>query len=45
MEDQVETAAAEAEKSNAPVYDLSGRRLQNSAKGILIVNGKKVIVK
>jgi hypothetical protein len=41
----IERVAAEAEKSNAPVYDLSGRRLQDSAKGILIVNGKKVIVK
>ena len=30
---------------NTDVYDLSGRRVQNPAKGIYIQNGKKVIIK
>ena len=30
--------------SNA-IYDLQGRRVTNPAKGIYIVNGKKVIIK
>ena len=29
----------------AVVYDLQGRRVQNTAKGIYIVNGKKVVIK
>ena len=31
--------------SNAPVYDLNGRRLTEPAKGINIIGGKKTIVK
>ncbi|MBR3896326.1 MAG: hypothetical protein IKJ42_04805, partial [Bacteroidaceae bacterium] len=27
------------------VYDLQGRRVENPAKGIYIVNGKKVVIK
>jgi hypothetical protein len=44
-----ETTAIEnvvAEKDNAPIYDLTGRRVLNTAKGgIYIQNGKKFIVK
>lgn len=29
--------------ANAPVYDLNGRRLQEAAKGINIIGGKKVM--
>ena len=29
--------------SNAVIYDLSGRRVQNAEKGIYIVNGKRVV--
>ena len=36
----------ETEKANAPIYDLSGRRVVNTVKGgIYIQNGKKFIVK
>lgn len=31
--------------ANAPIYDLSGRRVEKMQKGIYIVNGKKVYVK
>lgn len=31
--------------ADAVVYDLQGRRVQNPAKGLYIVNGKKVIIK
>lgn len=44
-----ETTAIEnvvTEKENAPIYDLTGRRVLNTAKGgIYIQNGKKFIVK
>lgn len=30
-------------ETNAVIYDLSGRRVQNAQKGIYIINGKKVI--
>ena len=29
--------------ANAPVYDLNGRRLQEPAKGINIIGGKKIL--
>lgn len=39
-------AAVSAEGRTAPVvYDLSGRRVTNAAKGLYIVNGKKAYVK
>lgn len=39
-------AVAPATNVNAPIYDLSGRRVKNTAKGgIYIQNGKKFIVK
>jgi len=34
-----------SEPSDDIIYNLSGRRVTNSAKGLLIVNGKKVVVK
>lgn len=33
------------EDTNAPVYDLSGRRVDNPTKGIYVKNGKKFVVK
>ena len=30
-------------KTNAPVYDLTGRRRSNNAKGIVIIGDKKVL--
>ena len=33
------------EKDNAPIYDLNGRRLDKSQKGINIIGGKKVFKK
>ena len=33
------------EDKNAPVFDLNGRRLDKPRKGIIIVGGKKVLVK
>jgi hypothetical protein len=40
----IETVAVE--KADTPIYDLSGRRVLNTAKGgIYIQNGKKFIVK
>jgi hypothetical protein len=38
--------AVEVENANAPIYDLSGRRVLSTVKGgIYIQNGKKFIVK
>lgn len=36
---------AATENGNATIYDLQGRRVQNAARGLYIVNGKKVLVK
>jgi hypothetical protein len=33
------------EIATAPVYDLQGRRVKNAAKGVYIVNGRKVVIK
>lgn len=38
-------AAEEGRNDANVVYDLSGRRVVKAAKGLYIVNGKKVIVK
>ena len=32
-------------ESNAVIYDLNGRKVNNAAKGIYIINGKKVLIK
>lgn len=37
--------AAEGSNKANEIYDLSGRRVQKAAKGLYIVNGKKVLVK
>ena len=37
--------SVESEQGEAVYYDLSGRRVQNPAKGICIVNGRKVFIK
>ena len=41
----VETAinAIESDNSKAVIYDIAGRRVQKAAKGLYIVNGKKVM--
>ena len=31
--------------SNAPIYDLTGRRVNNTERGVYIIKGRKVIVK
>lgn len=35
----------EDESAEAAVYDLTGRRVQNAAKGLYIIKGRKVVVK
>lgn len=41
------TGIAETESDNgkAEIYDIAGRRVQNPAKGIYVVNGKKTVIK
>ena len=34
-----------SDKENGAIYDLQGRRVATPAKGLYIVNGKKVMVK
>lgn len=41
----IETIGSEAVKSNAPAYNLSGQRVNASTKGIVIINGHKVLNK
>lgn len=41
----VEGVEVETENAKAVYYDLSGRRVENPAKGVYIKNGKKVYVK
>ena len=43
--DTTDIEILDAEKNDAEIYDLAGRRVYNPAKGIYIVNGKKVYVK
>ena len=35
----------EADGQQTVIYDLQGRRVSNPAKGLYIVNGKKVVIK
>ncbi len=35
----------EAEMERGEVYDLNGRRVQQPAKGVYVINGKKIIIK
>ena len=39
----IETENGKVKTENSAVYDLAGRRVQNTQKGIFIVNGKKVV--
>ena len=39
----IETVLNSGVDANAPIYDLSGRRVNNVTKGIYIQNGKKVV--
>ena len=41
----IDAAASAAASSAAAVYDLSGRRVQTAAKGLYIIDGRKMIVK
>jgi hypothetical protein len=44
--DGIATAkTAKADNANAPIYDLSGRRVVNPTAGVYIQNGKKFVVK
>ena len=40
----IDEAPAVMERHDAAIYDLQGRRTQTPAKGLYIVNGKKVIL-
>jgi hypothetical protein len=43
---EIESVLNNGVDANAPIYDLSGRRVNNAVKGgIYIKNGKKFIVK
>ena len=44
LEDAIQTPTANNQWPTA-IYDLSGRRVQRTAKGVYIVNGKKQVVK
>ena len=41
----IDATLVNSEKVNSVVYDLQGRRVSQPAKGLYIVNGKKVIIK
>lgn len=41
----INQATINAAESNAPIYDLTGRRVAKAVKGIYVKNGKKFIVK
>ncbi|MBO5699281.1 MAG: hypothetical protein J6R79_04680 [Bacteroidaceae bacterium] len=41
----IESVVAPSFDANAPIYDLSGRRVNAATKGVYIQNGKKFIVK
>ena len=41
----IKTVNEKAVDANAPIYNLAGQRVTKDAKGILIQNGKKFVVK
>jgi len=41
----ITSVSSDKETTNAPIYDLNGRRLTEPQKGINIIGGKKVFVK
>ena len=38
-------AKTESDNGKAEIYDIAGRRVQNPAKGIYVINGKKTVIK
>ena len=38
-------AKTEIDNGKAEIYDIAGRRVQNPAKGIYVINGKKTVIK
>jgi len=45
IETSIETTELESLNTNAPTYDLQGRRVEKAQKGLYIVGGRKVLVK
>ena len=41
----ITSVTSDKETTNAPIYDLNGRRLTEPQKGINIIGGKKVVIK
>lgn len=41
----ISSVTAKAENDNAPMYNLAGQRVSKNAKGLVIKNGKKMILK
>ena len=41
----IKDVKTQLEDSNAPIYNLSGQRVGNDYKGVVIQNGKKFVVK
>lgn len=41
----IEEIQGNGSEADGPVYDLSGRRVENPAKGLYIKNGKKMVIK
>ena len=41
--DAINSIEAEQQNADGAIYDLSGRRVSKTTKGIYIINGKKVI--
>lgn len=44
-ETAVDSIPADKDSVKTEIYDLSGRRINNPAKGVYIMNGKAVLVK
>ena len=44
-ETAIDSIPADKDNAKAEIYDLSGRRISNPAKGVYIMNGKAVLVK
>ena len=44
-ETAIDSIPADKDNAKAEIYDLSGRRISNPAKGVYIMNGKTVLVK
>lgn len=44
-ETAISTVKSAAENANAPIYNLAGQKVDKSFKGVVIQNGKKVVIK